>query len=339
MDKCLVTKLNGSVSDSSLLKIGEMRIKVSMIDNPTNKSQAINVGVNKPVTLTIIGNGYFTDSTLSANNGKTASLNIGSKVLYVSNGNYEISISDKYSLDILFDGDSNYTNVTSNKVINVDDLKYSNIIDFRCKNCIGDIASLNNKNFVNLYVTGGDVYGDISKLNLQNTLLASLTAKNLKGTSSCAAGATKLKMLNTYESGINISLSDLVNDISLDSIIGGVSGDVSNIKNIDTLRTLVSYGGTCTGDIAVLSPNLVRIENKSGNFTWSNRPSSSKIFSIIGGPKIDNVDKMLNDMANCQAQSNTGFNTITATGTRTSASDAAVQTLQSKGYTVSITHA
>lgn len=51
---------------------------------------------------------------------------------------------------------------------------------------------------------------------------------------------------------------------------------------------------------------------------------------------------MLQDLANCKAaiQSDIAYyKAITATGTRTTASDAAVQTLQSKGYTVSITPA
>ena len=52
---------------------------------------------------------------------------------------------------------------------------------------------------------------------------------------------------------------------------------------------------------------------------------------------------MLQDQAACvtgiDSSSDIYLKTISATGTRTSASDAAVQTLQSKGYTVSITPA
>lgn len=340
MNKCLVTKLNGPISDNSLLKIGEMRIKVNKTDSPTDKSQAIKIGTTEPNTLTIIGDGYFTDSTLSENEGKTVSLNIGEKVLYVSNGDYEISISNKYALRVLFDGDISYTNVSSNKLIDVDFLKYSdNLLDFRTKKCIGNIASLNNKNLVNIFVQGGDVCGDVSNLKLQNANLIVLTAKNLNGTSSFAVNTTKARLINTFGSNIKVLLSDLTNSVSLDSIIGNVTGDVSNVKNIGTLKTLVSYDGALTGDIAVLPPNLIRIENIEGIFTWSNRAPSSKIFSIIGSPKIDNIDKMLQDMANCVAQTGTGFTIISAKGTRTSASDSAVAELQSKGYTVFVTPA
>ena len=49
---------------------------------------------------------------------------------------------------------------------------------------------------------------------------------------------------------------------------------------------------------------------------------------------------MLQDQAACQASIKSDdlayYKVITATGTRTSASDAAVATLESKGYTVSV---
>ena len=55
---------------------------------------------------------------------------------------------------------------------------------------------------------------------------------------------------------------------------------------------------------------------------------------------MDNIDKMLQDQAKCQTSSTASVRKIIEViGTRTSTSDAAVQTLQSKGYTVSITPA
>ena len=81
----------------------------------------------------------------------------------------------------------------------------------------------------------------------------------------------------------------------------------------------------------------------NSTFTWGTRPSSAKILAIDGRAKIENIDKMLQDQAQCVVGFSSGDNqahkTISVTGNRTSASDAAVQTLQSKGYTVSITPA
>ena len=35
MGKCLITKLNGSVQNDSLLRIGEFVVKVSKVESPT----------------------------------------------------------------------------------------------------------------------------------------------------------------------------------------------------------------------------------------------------------------------------------------------------------------
>ena len=75
--------------------------------------------------------------------------------------------------------------------------------------------------------------------------------------------------------------------------------------------------------------------DKLAKFTWGSRPTNAKIVAIEGAPTISNIDKMLQDQAACQvgitSSDLTYYKTITATGTRTSASDAAIQTLQSNG--------
>ena len=101
-----------------------------------------------------------------------------------------------------------------------------------------------------------------------------------------------------------------------------------------------------TGDLAVL-PSSLRFISFSGDkgsvLNWSNRPSSAKVIAVGGSPKVVELDKMLQDEANCSVGFNSSdsnvYKTISVIGTRTSASDAAVQALQSKGYTVSITPA
>ena len=89
-----------------------------------------------------------------------------------------------------------------------------------------------------------------------------------------------------------------------------------------------------TGDISVLPDKLSRVSGKS--FTWTSRKTTANILNIINAPAIDNIDKMLQDQANCVDAKVSFQKIISATGTRTSASDSAVQTLQGKGYTISI---
>ena len=122
-------------------------------------------------------------------------------------------------------------------------------------------------------------------------------------------------------------------------------GDVSALKPLTSLETLWLKNGSFYGDCAALSPVLSLVSfmtntGKPSTLTWSERPSTSCIISIEGQPKMDNIDKMLQDQAKCQTPSTASIlKIIEVIGTRTSASDAAVQTLQSKGYTVSITPA
>lgn len=48
---CLVTKLKGTVDDTSLLKMGEMRLKKSRVSSWNDKVQSFVIAVNEPVTL------------------------------------------------------------------------------------------------------------------------------------------------------------------------------------------------------------------------------------------------------------------------------------------------
>ena len=100
MNKCLVTKLNGSTNNPELLKLGELQIGISKVNSPSEWTQGLSIMCNKNITLEILGDGYFTDSTLSENKGKTKTINKSeiSTPFYVSNGDFKISISDKYAI-------------------------------------------------------------------------------------------------------------------------------------------------------------------------------------------------------------------------------------------------
>ena len=99
MTKCLITKLNGSVQNDSLLRIGEFGIRVSTVESPTADSQKFSVLNTKDAQLRIIGDGYFTNETLTENKGKVMNIAANTETLvYYSNGDYEIVVSEKYSL-------------------------------------------------------------------------------------------------------------------------------------------------------------------------------------------------------------------------------------------------
>ena len=332
MGKCLVTKLSGSVNTNKLLKLGEMRIEFNSVSAPSNKTQGITLQSAKPITLEIVGNGYFTDKTLTENKGNTLSIMPNAMTyIYVSNGDFYISIPDKYSLTVLslFAEESGSDNSVKNKTVYLDQIEYSTlltILRISSENTIGDIDYL--KNLTSLTALNmsnlENVNGDIDSLkNLSSLKILQVTGSNLTGDIASLKALTSLETLMTTN----------------------LRGDVSALKPLTLLKTLWLKNGSFYGDCAALSPVLsfTTFQTNTGKpstLTWSERPSTSCIMSIEGQPKMDNIDKMLQDQAKCQTPSTASIlKIIDVIGTRTSASDAAVQTLQSKGYTVSITPA
>ena len=281
MNKCLITKLNGSSNNPELLRLGEMRMKILKVSNPTENTQGFSISVNNNVTLEIVSDGYFTDKTLTENKGKNITINAGKSSVFVSgNNDVEIAILDKYSLTSL-------AVYGKNIELDISDLKYSTAL-------------------TSIAVDGTQVSGDIA--NLKN--LTALTTIGLYNAQEPLTG--NIGQLSTLSSCINMSLS---------------------------------YS-KLTGDLAILPSKLrfVSFANDKGSvFTWSTRQSTAKIIAIEGNASLTNIDKMLQDQAQCQvgfsSNDSVWYKTISVAGNRTSASDDAVATLQQKGYTISISKA
>ena len=120
-----------------------------------------------------------------------------------------------------------------------------------------------------------------------------------------------------------------------------LTGDLSDLADKEKLKFL-TLAMPLTGDLAIMPSNLNTFyyyEKGYSQIGWTSRDTNKCIISIPSAIKIDNIDKMLQDQANCVMPSNVEVKTINVIGTRTSASDAAVTKLQQKGYTVSVTPA
>ena len=377
MNKCLITKLNGIADNNSLLRIGEMSIKISRVSSPNIKTQSFNFKFAKETKLEIIGDGYFTDASLSPNKGKTLVIPAGSKTdVYVSNGDFELRILDKYNLktiSFVANGQIYKKDDVTNKTMDIGSLAYSTLLDeisLSNTNVYGDIAALKKLSKVILVeLSNTKVYGDIANvkecnlirsLRLSNTqvsgnisVLRNLTELNtftiantqVSGDIAVMSGLTKLTSYDVTNTSIWGDISSIQNLSKLSSVnfmYTGVTGSVSSLKNLTLLKDCYLYAGSFSGDLALLPASCSYISfryDKGSNLTWSSRSFSSVILSIDGTAKLDNVDKMLQDQANCQVPNSMVQKVISVVGTRTSASDAAVQTLQQKGYTVSITPA
>ena len=306
MGKCLITKLNGSVQNDSLLRIGEFCIEVSKVESPTADSQKFSVLNTKDSQLRIIGDGYFTNETLSENKGKVMDIAANTETLvYYSNGDYEIVVSEKYSLSSIGIFLSTSWKAFNGKLsFDIESLKYS-------------------PNIIRLLLSNTQVTGDIA-------VFGKLT------------GLRNLELASTQVTGDIAVFGKLTGLTDIPNITGTkVTGDISVYKN--TKNKQLQFEGTSVyGDLSVLPNNVLWVQGRNtGTFTWTGIKNRTNILALEQC-KCNNIDAFLNDMATLEAKfvgEQIWYKTISLIGTRTSASDAAVETLQSKGYTVSITPA
>ena len=320
MAKCLVTRLAGSVSNSSLLKLGEIKI-TSNFTTIGNSEDYIRVDGSSDAPITLkMESGYFRANKAEDINSGTEKTVDTPTELFPSIGEHVISVIPKYNLTYL-----------QNVCLNINDLSLSK-----------KLTSI---------VLKGTSSGDISVLkNLTELTYINFNNCLISGDISVLKNLTELTYINFNNCLISGDISVLKNLINLKSFdlssinSKNIFGSISNLSNLSKLNNFRLNVEGISGDLATLPANcrFVALHNLA-KFTWSSRPTNGKIVAIGGAPIISNIDKMLQDQAACQASINPGdlayFKVITATGTRTSASDAAVQTLQSKGYTVSITPA
>lgn len=378
MNKTLVTKLAGIVENNDLLQLGEMRIFFSVDETPKKASRNVTLAFNEDVTVEVVG-GYFTDNTLTENNGNTFrfSKNVQNNLI-VSNSDCYIKVPNKYALTKIgvntLDGNNL---VKSTMFFDIEYLKYSKgLTEFNVMstNVYGDISNLNIDTLTVFSVSSSNVYGDISvlgrnkklpKIDIQNTNLhgdisvfrgfdllnsLNLSHTNVSGDISALSGLTGLTYLDfgyTNVSGDIAALSGLTGLTTLIMRNSNVSGDLGSLSRLTKLSALSIRETKISGDISAVNSSIpfLSFNKLTGIFTWKNtRSSSLPVIAMEGYPILGtNVDAMLTNQANCtvgfSSSSPDYYKVITATGTRTSASDAAVQTLQSKGYTVSITPA
>ena len=342
MGKCFITKLNGTISNSSLLKLGEMRIFFKNLNSSSNlEEHTIVLSASEGMQLSIVGNGYFCDSSLSQNKGVSATINANTgNTLYVNGTEFYVSIPNKYAL-------INVKVTSKFASFDISALKYSkNLGDLQLYNSLvnGDISSLEgNTNLTNININNTKISGDIRYLRnlakLQNMYLLSTEVTgniaNLKGLTTLQ----NIELSDTEVTGDIANLKGLTTLIKLN--MSNVSGDIKSFKDMPSLNRLIFFDAFLTGDLATLPANVtyVSIWRNANVFTWGERNASSYILSMTGNIQINNIDKMLIDQSKCQVNEGTSEKVISVVGARTSASDAAVATLQQKGYTVSITPA
>lgn len=354
---CLVTKLKGVVNDDTLVKMNELRIKklaASSWDKLKDSFVIRSKGVAN--TLSIIGNGYFTDENGTANTGKTKNLNVGEIVtVYVSNGTYEISIANKYAIDVLALNPNlsiQYSGLPAHYEFgDLSAIGYCNdmfVLMLSYVGVKGDIANLKNMTKLQqVYLdSNGEIVGDISAFKncAKITQLSAYQCDNIYGSISELNGLSILETLSIYESeGITGSTDVFSNLSNLKTVqlwgTGITGGDISVFKNKNNLANLSADDIIFTGDFFDLlaSKNFAQC-SVGGNFTYTSKTFTGRSYGVVGGIYFTcvNLDDFLNDFQIVSASPLNNVHSITMQGTRTSASDAAISTLQGKGFTVTV---
>ena len=216
------------------------------------------------------------------------------------------------------------------------------VIDVGNSNISGDLSAISNlSKLAYVYMQNSRITGNLSAISNLSSL-AYVYMQNSRITGNLSA-ISNLSSLVRFEA----SNLDLVADVSavtnlsdlLYLYVDKLKGNINTIDNLQNLRVLVSTAAELTGDLALLPSSMYRIELSKAtksSFSWSDRPSSAKVLSIYGSMVLSNIDKMLIDNAKCEVPTAGDNNTknFYIIGKRTAASDSAVQTLQSKGYSV-----
>lgn len=300
MGKCLITKLNGVVDNELIPKLYEIRIEITSVSNPSKLTQGLSFHFTSPVDLKIIGDGYFTDETLTQNLGKVKSKVVDNVDIFVSNGDYLLSISDKTYITTLITSNKNIPgSIQSNKKFNINELKSSKQL---------------------FYVSGENVIGDISAFKGKSNL-------------------HYIFLNDTMVTGDISALSNLTNLNSAYFNNTGITGDISALANLRQLKIITTGNTALYGNLGSLPDNMLSFTPNpicTGKFYWAN---STRKYILACSVKTDDADGILVAMSKLEAKfggEESWWKTITLYGNRTSASDEAISTLQGKGYTVSI---
>lgn len=163
MNNCSVKQFKKEAENNSLVKIGELRIHIANSDS--SEILPFFVVSSAPVDIEIIGDGYFYKGTVSSRTDQATKLeNISSTAGYrLSEGTYDVSISNKYGLTRISFGSTSPNSVSEvlNRSVGLDiDDIYSQLESLALgnsdsvKSLVGDISSLPEDIELTVYNTG-----------------------------------------------------------------------------------------------------------------------------------------------------------------------------------------
>ena len=312
MTKCFITRLKGSVTNDTLPILGAIRVNVVGEENLAN---------------TVSGNLTFNGS--KCNWKGTSGCTLPSYPDYELNRYNVVTtkeakglllLTDKYSLKEL---DTSYG---YGACVKLSDLSYcKNLYVLAISNSYqeGDLSEISDLNLKSLNVAKSKITGSLDSLS-KMTSLTSITINNtsISGDIANLAGNKNMSMVNINDSHVYGSLSSLIGCSKITKIIA-----MNNSVVEGNLEDFANHA------------NLVSFQNFGVVNTWSSeslRPSNMpKIIITSKFKTATDTDNFLKNMAKCSDEGLTFKTFYFGNSHRTSASDAAVSTLQNAGYTLS----
>lgn len=313
MGKCLITKLKGSSGNTNLPVLGKIRVMFTGTDNKNGQ--------------TITGHLTLQGSTATWKGDGTC--NIGTPI---GDSPYNVDPDKNAKGILLIDSKKDISMISSTwgygtKVYFSDINKYCSSLT---------VLDLNNT----------EQEGDLSEIADVGSLESlGVSSSKVTGSFANAAYLQNLKTLNISKNNkIVCSLSDLSSCYALEDLNisdSSVTGDLSALSLCIKLKSLETEGSGITGSISSFANMkfFMYYSSYSKPNTWSSpslRPSSfPKIMGSIKFASASDTDNFIINMASCTDEGITIKNWFFQNSHRTSASDAAVSTLQNAGYTLS----
>lgn len=247
-----------AVSNADMIKIDEFILSVNIPSSHAVDKRHFNISAiaNTTATLTIIGDGYFTDSAGTANLGKTLTCTgttLGSLDVYLSTGTYYLKISGKYNIKYLSAMD------LSNRLSLYEGTLFSDYMTecyFYGFSGVGfpvKISDFSTKRLTRIIVTGkgkGSVVGDLAKFS-GNTAMQTIDFRTtgVSGNIATLSDCSNLQLLRLDSSNVNGDIQDLSSCTKLTQLaVNGLSGFSGTLESL--LDGLFA-NGRVSGSIAV----------------------------------------------------------------------------------------
>lgn len=260
MENCLVTKLKSVVENDNLGTLG--RLIIGRNYNSSDTAESAYFGVSRSsiadgqkVTLTIVGDGYFSTSFDGESIGKVVEVTKNAEgesttlSLYTSNGNYKILVDNKYYFNIPY--------FPISYSINMADIYYTKIPQVSGDGYYGNVSELPLRIY-SLKILDSQ-YG---KVNYTEADIARLV--NLK---SFSIASERLPRISTATIG---KLTLLEGDNQISSIQGSIENFVANQRAGGRTTFSGNLNLKWIGSLGTVTFNGAVIQNvQNGIITWT----------------------------------------------------------------------